>query len=245
MKHSCRCNDCQQSFAATVCTARYCPGCRSAHQGAATGRGGIPPKYRLTEEGAAYIRAHYNPHVKGRAQEIAAQFGWPAWAVRKHAARLGLSMGKPPDWTEAEAEFLRWNAGNRSVWWLHKHLPTPAALPRRTLTAVVLKLKRLQLSRRQQDGYTLRELCLCFGCDHKVIERWVREGKLTVRRWARHARAGWCVSDAEILRFIQAHPRAFDLRTVNQLWFMDLITDGGVIRKALASHEADESTEAA
>ena len=46
------------------------------------------------------------------------------------------------------------------------------------------------------------------------------------------------MSDADLLRFITEHPLAFRLDKVEQTWFMDLITSGGLLRKALASERA-------
>ncbi len=41
------------------------------------------------------------------------------------------------------------------------------------------------------------------------------------------------MSDADLLRFIEAHPLAFRLDKVEPVWFLDLITSGGLIRRAL------------
>ncbi len=43
------------------------------------------------------------------------------------------------------------------------------------------------------------------------------------------------MTDADLLRFIETHPLAFRLDKVDQVWFMDLITNGRLIRRALAA----------
>jgi transposase len=116
--------------------------------------------------------------------------------------------------------------------WIAKQL-------RRSHTSVVLKLKRMKISRRFREGYTIRELELCFGTDHHVIERWVREGRLTIqKRGTERERDAWMVNDEQILAFVRDHPLAFRLDKVEQTWFMDLITSGGLIRKAIADEHA-------
>jgi hypothetical protein len=46
------------------------------------------------------------------------------------------------------------------------------------------------------------------------------------------------VNDEQILAFVRDHPLAFRLDKVEQTWFMDLITSGGLIRKAIADEHA-------
>lgn len=226
------CSDCGEGFVAGP-HARWCLNCRWKR------RGRKPLKYCWTPERERILRDRYDSRIRGRAAEIAKVFGWPAWVVKKRAQFLGLSQptwsGERRSWTEDEERFLLNHAGSRHVNWLAKKL-------NRSLTSVVLKLKRMKISRRWREGYTLRELTLCFGTDHHVIERWVREGKLQVRkRGTERERDAWLVTDADILRFVLEHPLGFELRKVDQLWFMDLITGGAVIRKALGIAEADDA----
>lgn len=211
--------------------ARWCPNCRWRH------RGRKPKKYIWTPERDRILRDRYDSTVRGRAAEIGKVFGWPAWVVKKRAQQLGLS--RPTwntdrrEWTEEEERFLLNHAGSRHVHWMAKQL-------KRSMTSVVLKLKRMHLSRRWREGYTKSDLELCFGTDHHVIDRWVREGRLSVRkRGTAREHDAWYVTDADILKFIIENPTTFDLRKVDQLFFMDLITGGAVIRKALRIAEQD------
>jgi hypothetical protein len=111
------------------------------------------------------LRARYDGKVRGRPAEIAAVFVWPVWVIKKRAAALGLSYPVDrKDWTAEETNFLLDHAGTRTSHWISKQL-------KRSETSVVLKFKRMKISRRVSDGYTLRELELCFGVDHRSIER--------------------------------------------------------------------------
>jgi hypothetical protein len=235
------CADCGKPFEGTA-PARYCPECRWKH------RGRYPVKYIWTPERDQVLLDRYDSRVKGRAAEIAAALGWPAWVVRKQASRLGLAHPWPADrrdWTPKEERFLLHHAGSRHVHWMAKQLG-------RSETSVILKLKRMKISRRWREGYTLRELELCFGCDHHGIERWIRQGWLTGRRRGtrRQGPGGrgngpadpWVFSDAAILEFIQQHPMEFRLDKVDQFWFLDLVFDGGLVTRALATERRLEAS---
>jgi len=221
--HKVRCADCEKEFETKF--ARWCPDCRWKHRVRTK-------KYDWTPGRDAALRQRYDSRVRGRAAEIARAFGWPTWAIKKRARTLGLAHPRPEfnKWTPEEIEYLWNHAGERTAHWIAKKLG-------RSETSVVLKFKRLKISRRVSTGYTLRELELCFGVDHRVIERWVREGKLFAQRriTGRTDKQGdpWMVSDGDILQFISEHPLAFRLDRVEQTWFMDLILDGALIRKAL------------
>jgi hypothetical protein len=221
------CSDCKKEFSAKY--ARYCPDCRWRHRGK-------PAKYIWTVERDQYMREHYDPKIRGRAQEIAGRFGWQKWVITHRAARLGLAAdwGRKP-WSADEEQFLINAAGSRHIHWIAKQLG-------RSDASIALKMKHLEIRSAVREGYTLRELELCFGTDHHVIERWVREGKLKIdKRGTERTHTGdiWAVTDTAILEFISAYPLTFRLDKVDQTWFMDLITNGALIRKALEAARKD------
>ena len=198
-------------------------------------------KYMWTPARDQVLRDRYDGKVRGRAAVIARALGWPAWVVKRRAAQLGLTHPVDRrDYTAEEVTVLEEWTGHYSSDSIAKRLG-------RSLTSVVLKQKRMGLSRRVRDGYTLRDLELCFGTDHRVIERWVREGKLTIRKRGT-GRAGkqgdtWSVSDTQLVAFVRDHPLAFRLDKVDQVWFMDLVTGGGLLRRPADS--GDQTAEAA
>ena len=224
------CGECGTPFVAAH--ARYCDDCRWKH------RGRRAAKYPWTPERDAYLRAHYDSRIRGRAGEIAAHFGgWPSWVVKKRAQTLGLAtpVTNRQDWSAAETQFLLAHVGRRTTHWIATQL-------RRSETSVVLKCKRLKISRRYVMGYTLGDLAICFGTDEHVIARWIREGKLhAVRRGRVLHRSPWVVTDVDVLRFLQAHPMVFELRKVDQEWFMELLRGAGIFGQALAAAEQRES----
>ena len=219
---------------------RLGPCCRWMH------RGVRPKKYLWTPERDQILRDRYDNRIKGRAAEIALALGWPKWAVTKRAARLGLAYPvSRKEWSAKEERFLWSHAGRRHVHWLAKRLG-------RSETSVVLKLKRMHLSRRWREGHTLRDLEECFGCDHHVIDRWIRAGWLQGRRRGTRrngvgGRGGgpadaWLFKDEAILRFIIEHPMEFRLDKVDQCWFMDLILAGGLGKRTIGPEERLEAS---
>jgi len=209
--------------------ARYCDACRWPLRGK-------PPKWVWTAERDDLLRRRYDPHVKGRPAEVAATLEMPRWAVNHRAAFLGLaSLAKDRKaWTDGEDAFLDAHAGTRHVRWLGRQL-------KRSTSSVINRMKRLRISRRWREGYTLRDLELCLGTDHRVIERWVGAGKLQGRR--RFGNGGptdaWYFTDEDLLRLIEEPPADFSLARVDQVWFLDLLRCGGVIRRALADAKSE------
>lgn len=223
-----QCADCRQTFSGKY--ASYCPRCRPKHRRAKA------KKYLWTPERDAVLRNRYDSRVKGRAAEIAAALGWPGWVIKKRAQSLGLAApAHRRDWTDEEEKFLFDHAGERSDQWIARKLG-------RSLTSVVMKFKHMKISRRVRSGYTLRELELCFGADHRAIERWVSDGKLRAhRRGTARTHTGdiWSFSDEAVLEFIQSCPMDFRLDRVDQFWFMDLILNSGLVKKALEAARED------
>jgi len=212
------CEDCGVEFGGV--TARYCPACRTRRQGHRL-------VYKWTPERDAIMRRDYDPRVRGRSQEIADRLGWPVWVIRHRAALLGLTHSDDRRrWTEEEERFIEENAGSRRVPWMARQLG-------RSQTSVIVKMTRMRLSRAVREGYTLRDLELCFGADHRAIERWAREGKLAVRKrdyeTGAHRSRPWAVSHRAVREFVVNHPMEFELWRVDQLWFMDLVLGGNLL----------------
>lgn len=230
------CEDCGRPFTAGK-YARWGLCCRWKHRGK-------PALYVWTPERDQVLRERYDNRVKGRATELARMIGWPKWAITKRAQRLGLAHAiDRRAWTEADTAFLWEHAGHRTSVWIAREL-------KRSEASVVMKCKHMQIRLGRREGYSLRELELCFGVGHRTIERWVADGKLYsgthgpggIRRRYRNGaqRDPWRVTDADLLRFIGEYPLTFELRRVDQVWFLDLILAGGLIRKALAFEREDD-----
>lgn len=195
-------------------------------------KGGKAKKWLPTPEIDAVIRRLYTervgldrtPHVRIFAEKI----GWPAWAVSKRGRELGLTRTKEAPWSEPELELL-----NHHSWMTDERirLKLKAAGFTRTATAIHLKLTR---TRAKQGGeyYSANGLASLFGCDRHCIGRWISKGYLKARprgteRTETQGGDVWLIRHRDVRQFIAEHPMEFDLRKVDQLWFIDLLTNKG------------------
>jgi hypothetical protein len=100
----------------------------------------------------------------------------------------------------------------------------------RTVTGIHLKLKRMRFKR---DGsfYSANGLAQALGIDSHAVTRWIRSGHLKAKlrgteRIEQQNGDIYLIHERDVRRFILAHPTDIDLRKVDQLWFLDLITNG-------------------
>ena len=211
------CQRCGRQFLAGP-AAKRCPNCRYI------GRSGHSrnTKYHWMAERDELLRERYDSRVPGRAAEIAADFGWPKWVVTWRAQKLAIAHTKEPRWTAEQDAFLLEHAGLRTPLWIAKRVG-------RTLTAVVVRLKRLHISRRVREGLTARDVALCFGIDVHGVTRWIDQGKLAAkRRGTDRENDPYVISPQAIRQFVRCYPMLFRLDKVDQLWFMDLVFSGKI-----------------
>lgn len=207
------CPDCGAAY-----EARYAKRCRGCRYKPANIRGSRPPKYVWTPERDAFLVKHYDGNTKGRAAQIARTFGWPRWVINKRAGQLALTRPiERQDWTEDEVSFLHQHLGARTAAWIAKRLS-------RSEAAVAMKIKRLGLCRRVDDGtYSARQVAAGFGIDGHVVDAWIRSGLLKATRDMQQERATWRVHPEDVAVFIRSNPMAFDIRKVDQVWFLDVL----------------------
>ena len=194
------------------------------------------------------MKEHYYGGLNRRFQvlnRMIRETGLPRWYLKKRAARLGLTMhqDKRP-WTAAEEEIIERLVGKVSALTIAKKL-------KRTEASVVLKIKRMGLSRRVRNGYTMRDLEECLGEDHHKVQRWIENGWLRdrlqgTRRHDGNGRDIHRFRERDILAFLREHPQEITLGRVDQTWFLDLLLlKGREIREGTTARQSDESDEAA
>ena len=186
---------------------------------------GTKPKYAWRPEYDAYLKAQYFGGLNRRFRVLNRMIrltGLPRWYIKRQAARQGLTMHmerKP--WTRTELNVLDDLLGRVSVATIARRLHRP-------VSSVTNKLKRLQISRRVRDGYTMRDLELCFGEDHRKIGGWIKNGWLRdrfqgTRRHDGNGRDIHRIRESDILDFIRSHPQEICLGKIDQTWFLDLV----------------------
>lgn len=107
-------------------------------------KGGNALKHKWTDEERDIVRRDYDG-TNRTAQRIADNLGVTFNAVKGQASKMGIMQDKSPDWTEAEIERLAEMITAYSPMFIAKRL-------HRSVNAVVVKSKRLGLSRRARDG---------------------------------------------------------------------------------------------
>jgi len=222
--------------------AKYCLKCRAERRRRAN------LKYVWRPEYDEYLKAHYYGGLNRRFQvlnRMIRETRLPRWYIKKRAARLGLTMHQDKRlWTMAEEAIVEHLVGKVSALTIAKRL-------KRTEASVVLKIKRMGLSRRVRNGYTMRDLEECLGEDHRKIQRWIENGWLRDRLQGTHRHNGnGCdihrFQEKDILTFLKQHPREITLGRVDQIWFLDvLLLKGRELREGTSAHQSDESDEAA
>jgi len=212
----CKNPECRQDFVGWP-GATHCPKCRSTIRGKKIWDG--RRKYVWTPERNQILRDHYNHNATAIAQQYFP--GWPKWAIVHQAQALGLCRTKEKPWTKAEDAFLTEWAGVHTAQWMQKELR------RRTVTAIVVRLKRLKLNRRiQADGLTLSQLESALGVDHRQIIAWWRSGRLKgTHRTNPNEHERYEFQEHDVVDLLLKHPSCFRLDRVDQAWFMGLMRD--------------------
>jgi len=210
----------------TACPATIRPNCDRCRTKVRSRR-----KYVFTEQIDQLIREIYLIHRDAKTRPgtrlLAKKVGMPHWALKKRARELGLARTKEQPWSESELGILA-----RYAWMSDERirLKLKAAGYARTVTAVHLKLKRMRF---KHDGnfYSANGLAQALGIDSHAVTRWIKSGylKAKFRGTARTEQQNgdiYLIHEKDVRRFILEHPTDIDLRKVDQLWFLDLITNG-------------------
>jgi hypothetical protein len=208
-------------------------------------RRGAKRKYIWRPEYDAYLKAQYFGGLNRRFRILNRMIrltGLPRWYIKRQAACLGLTMHmdrKP--WTRVELDALVDLVGRVSAGKIAKRLHRP-------VSSVTNKLKRLQISRRVRNGYTMRDLELCLGEDHHKISGWIKNGWLQdrlqgTRRHDGNGKDIHRIREKDILDFLRNHPREINLGKVDQTWFLDLILLRGRGARQAKSRRPTAATE--
>lgn len=175
-------------------------------------------KYHFEPHHDALLRERYDSRSE-TIDWLARVLGVPRFAVKHRAQRLGLARTKEKPWSAGEVTYLEANFHRLSAVTIARRLG-------RTVTAVALKAKRLGI-RKGDEGYTATALAEAFGVDPHSVVRWIDRGLLhATKRNSGRERDMYYISDQAVRQFVAQHPSEFDLRKVDQLWFIDLMTDG-------------------
>lgn len=154
-------------------------------------------------------------------------FKCPRWYVRRIAAENGLAKCKKVKWNSKEEEWLAENFPKKGFMALRNGLKKINGGIGRSRTAILLKAKRIHISK-HSDGFTMRMMEDLLGVDHKKIQQWISLGMLKAKRKGteRTAVQGgdmWHFDSSKIREFIISNPDQIDIRKVEQENFIYLV----------------------
>lgn len=182
----------------------------------------------------ALIRAAYVLQRSGdrtALKQVARKLGWPAYAVARRGAELGLSRTKEKQWSPEE-EAILFACGHLTRSGVQRRLRQAGY--QRTCAAIALKMLRMRV-KSNLDGYSAHSLAIAMGVDvHKILS-WIKRGLLEAERRGtdRTPRQGgdsWWITHKAVRQFVLRSPDEIDLYRVEKFWFLDLITDGKICR---------------
>lgn len=143
-----------------------------------------PKITRYTQEIDDYIRLNYQ-HTRTSAQAICDHLntlkGWDLkyWSIEHRAAQLGIVYAKPHHWNDEQDGVLRKLMPKYSPARISS-LMTKQFGVNISEIAVIVRCKRIQVSRRKRDWYTKMEVCAILGVDHHTLDPYIMGKKLIV-----------------------------------------------------------------
>jgi hypothetical protein len=166
---------------------------------------------------------------KGATNAWADEIGLPRWWLTKRATALGLTKAhkKEPPWTQTEIDLM------------HKvPLHDPMRCSRifrehgfsRSPTAITVKAKRIDLSRRYRATLSATSTAKILGIDAKTFTRMILTGEIPAekRQTQRLPQQGgdpWSIKREDLRAYIIEHLERIDIRKVEKFAFVDLLVN--------------------
>jgi len=212
--------------------ARYCAECIGRSHCGTSQKRQKSRKWVATDAIDEMIRDHYlkrvtnggKPRTLPSLAKLGETIGWPKFAIQQRARKLGVTRAKESPWSTAELlllEQLSYLTPERIRARFAKAGYT------RSAAGINLQIKRKHL-RSNHGFYSAAHLGAMLGVDPHAIARWINRGDLRAERrgTARTGRNGgdeWMLRDEWVRAFVVADPTAFDIRKVDQGWFINML----------------------
>lgn len=190
------------------------------------------PPVKLTPELERQIREKW-PGMSGRGavQALADELGIPRARLSDFIEKLGLTMPhkKEPPWSAAEIELMRR---------VPLHSPQTASRIfaehgfQRTATSIVVKAKRLSLSRRYRETLSATQAAAILGVDAKNFALecaggQVKAEKRETRRLPQQGGHPWSIRREDLRQYVIDNIGRIDIRKVDRFAFVDLLVNAG------------------
>lgn len=165
------------------------------------------------------------------AAELARQLGEPRWLITLRCRKLGLTRPrrKEPPWTAAEDELMKR---------VPLHDPDKCSEIfrahgfNRTATAIMVRTKRIGLSRRAHGTFSAGAAAKVLGLDGKTVAIYCLNGtiKSSRRKTKRLPQQGGdphSIERADLRQFVIDNLELIDFRKVDKFALVDLLVNGG------------------
>ncbi len=186
--------------------------------------------HNWTDDDRDLIRRYYKHTHKSR-QFIARMLGVTEYGVAGQIAFMGL--GKSDDrhpWSRKEDERLADLMG--------KYCPRRVAkIMHRSLNSVVVRSKRINISRRDRDGwYTKREVCEILAHDHKWVQARIDREALVAsyhydERPTKLGGSAWHIAEEDLVDFLRKYPQELIGCNIDIITIVHLLTGVVALKK--------------
>lgn len=178
-------------------------------------------KHKWLDEERDIVRRDYDG-TNASAYRIAGSLGVTFCAVKGQVSALGIGQDRSRRWLNREIEIL--------YDMITQYRPrTIAKRLNRSINSVVVKSKRLGLSRRFRDGwYTKRDICEILGVDHKWLQRRI-DNKGLRAEWnsdikpSKDGGSYWRIKEEDLRSFILSHCGELQGRNVDLFQIITIV----------------------
>ena len=178
--------------------------------------------HRWPDDERLIVRRDYKGDAAS-AQAIADGLGISFYAVKAQVQKMGISFQDRHYWSRKEDEQLEEL--------MTRHCPGRVAkLMHRSINSVVLRAKRLGISRRDRDGwYTKLDACELLGVDHKWLQLRIDCGALKAKAHnpdvppQKCGGSVWEIREEDLIDYIRTYPQELIGRNVDIIGLVDIL----------------------
>lgn len=183
--------------------------------------------HKWTEDELLIIRRDFK-HTKQSCRELAQIITLSSgeqiteYAVRDQISSMGICHDGRKTWDEKQDKRLRHLMGKY-------HPARVAKIMHRGVNSVVIRPKRLGISRRTRDGwFTKKEVCEIFGVDHHWVQHRIDSGALLATphgetKPCKNGGSCWHIEDSAVVDFIRRYPQELVGKNIDIIQIVDIL----------------------
>lgn len=178
--------------------------------------------HKWTEEERDIVRRDYSG-TNASAQALAGRLGVTLYSVKGQVQFLGISLHDRHPWSLKEDK--------RLARLMVKYCPRRVAkMMHRSINSVVIRSKRLDISRRSRDGwFTKKDVCAILGVDHKWLQKRIDSGALKASYHddksppRKYGGASWHIEEKNLREYLRRYPQELMGRNVDLTMIVDIL----------------------